>query len=121
MARKPTLDATVFPHKLDELGRVSRVVQPAAAVDNVVLLQDAQPRADGWRVGKYEYLPAVVRRMRLEHLLEPRYLLVIDRHLVRCVLSCTEHRRAHADEERLVSDLPHELRRLFFMDATEGL
>ena len=48
MATEPRLDARVGAHDLDELAAVlTTVVQPAAAVDDVVFLEDTEPRAPG--------------------------------------------------------------------------
>ena len=60
-------------------------------------LKHAQARADGRRVREDEDLPAVCRRVRLDNVLEPLELLVVDGHLqpgagsiaLGCRLDCT--------------------------------
>mmetsp|Transcript_37820 Transcript_37820/g.96033 ORF Transcript_37820/g.96033 Transcript_37820/m.96033 type:complete len:301 (-) Transcript_37820:1-903(-) len=83
----------------------------------MVLLEDAQPRADGRRVGEDEDLPAVCGRVRRDHVLEPLELLVVDGDLVARVLGGTEDSRAEADEQGLLGDLPLELHGRLAMDA----
>ena len=64
VAREPSLDAAVFPDKLDELAAllVVGVVEPAAAVDDVVLLEDAEAGAVWRSVRENEDLPAIIGR-----------------------------------------------------------
>mmetsp|Transcript_57787 Transcript_57787/g.135683 ORF Transcript_57787/g.135683 Transcript_57787/m.135683 type:complete len:301 (+) Transcript_57787:764-1666(+) len=114
VAREPRLDAAVLAHQLDELAALLlvRVVEPAAAIDDVVLLQHAQARAVGGGVREDEDLPALGRGVLLQDLLEPQHLLIVDGDLVRGVLGAPEHGRAEADEQRLLSDLALELRGL---------
>ena len=57
-------------------------------------LEHAQARADGRRVREDEDLPAVYGRVRLDNVLEPLELLVVDGHLVARVLCCAEDGRA---------------------------
>ena len=65
------------------------------AEDRVVArLQHAQARADGRRMREDEDLPAVCRRVRLDNVLEPLELLVVDGHLVARVLCGAEDGRA---------------------------
>eukprot|EP00961_Rhodomonas_salina_P050416 676975-Rhodomonas_salina.7 len=77
VAREPRLDAAVLAHQLDELAALLlvRVVEPAAAIDDVVLLQHAQARAVGGGVREDEDLPALGRGVLLQDLLEPQHLL----------------------------------------------
>ena len=123
VAAEPGLDAAVLPHQLDEFARrrAAAVVQPAAAVDDVVVLQHAQPGPDRRRVREDEDLPALARRVRLHEVLEPGDLRVVDDHLVRRVLGLAEDRRPEADEQRLLGDLARELRAGLAVDAAEGL
>ena len=72
-------------------------------------LEDAQPGADGRRVGEDEDLPAVCGRVRRDDVLEPLELLVVDGDLVARVLGGAEDRRAEADAQGLLGDLPLEL------------
>mmetsp|Transcript_57947 Transcript_57947/g.136347 ORF Transcript_57947/g.136347 Transcript_57947/m.136347 type:complete len:257 (+) Transcript_57947:142-912(+) len=46
-----------------------------------------------------------------EDFLEPLHLGIVDSHLVRCELGISEYSRAEPNQQRLVSDLAHELRR----------
>ena len=84
MSREPTLDASVLPHQLDELPTVLliRMVQPAAAVDDVILLQDAQTGSVGRGVGEDEDLPPLVGGVGAAEVLEPGDLGVVDDDLV---------------------------------------
>ena len=84
MSREPPLDASVLPHQLDEFATILlvRMVQPAAAVDDVVLLQDAQTGAVGRGVGEDEDLPPLVGGMSAEEFNEPGDLLIVDNDLV---------------------------------------
>mmetsp|Transcript_25197 Transcript_25197/g.74957 ORF Transcript_25197/g.74957 Transcript_25197/m.74957 type:complete len:535 (+) Transcript_25197:92-1696(+) len=101
VSREPPLDAAVPPDELDELARrarvrllAARVVQPAAAVDDVVLLQHPQPGADRRRVRKHEDLPPLLGGVLAHQPLEPGELLVVDCHLVARVLCRAEDCRA---------------------------
>ena len=66
-------ETAVLAHELDELGGrlAARVVEPAAAIDDVVLLEHAQPRADRRRVREDEDLPALLGRVRRDDVLKP--------------------------------------------------
>ena len=140
MPREPGLDAAVLAHQVDELAALLliRVIQPAAAVDDVVLLQHAQARTIGRSMREDEDLPAIFRGVIDQNLLEPLHLLccfeimasrvktlasrshkymkegweqtIVDGDLVRSILRGPKHGRAHSNQERLVSDLAHELR-----------
>jgi len=97
VAREPGLDATVLTHELDEFGRglwitvlSARVIEPAAPIHNVVLLQHAKTRANGRSVCENEDLPALRRRVRRDQILEPLKLLIVDGYLVRGVLCRAE-------------------------------
>ena len=104
---EPALDLRVGAHGVDEQLRSHRVVvvEPAAAVDDVALLEHAQARADHGRVREAENLPPVLVRVLLHGLDEPVELLLVHRHLVRGVRGVAELRRAEADDERLGRDL----------------
>ena len=69
---------------LDELLRRDAVVvvEPAAAVHHVALLQHAKARADDRGVREDEDAPAILGRVVLDGLLEPLQLLIINEHLV---------------------------------------
>mmetsp|Transcript_16554 Transcript_16554/g.32656 ORF Transcript_16554/g.32656 Transcript_16554/m.32656 type:complete len:381 (+) Transcript_16554:1173-2315(+) len=112
VAREPRLDAAVLADKLDELAALLlvRVVEPAAPVDHVVLLEDTQARPVWGGVGEDEDLPAVGGGVLLEHLLEPHHLGIVDGHLVRGVLGVPEDGRAEPNEKRLLGDQALELR-----------
>ena len=139
MPREPGLDAAVLTHQVDELAALLLigVIQPAAAVDDVVLLQHTQAGTIGRSMREDEDLPAIGRGVIDQHLLEPLHLLcwfgswqvvsnaclqvvqthqegwertIVDGDFVRSILRGPEHGRAHSHQERLVSDLAHELR-----------
>ena len=65
MSAEPTLDAAMLTDQLNELAAILLVgmVEPAASVDNMILLQDTQSRSIGWGVRKDKYLPALIGRM----------------------------------------------------------
>ena len=85
MSGEPSLDAPVLPDELDELAAlgVVGVVEPAAAVHDVALLEDAEAGADDGRVREAEYLPAILERVFLDRLHEPVELLVIHGDLLK--------------------------------------
>ena len=70
-------------HQFNELGAAAAVVEPAAAVDHVVLLEHPEAAADGRRVSEAENLPAVFRWVVLQEVLEPRDLLLVHSYLRR--------------------------------------
>mmetsp|Transcript_13471 Transcript_13471/g.52928 ORF Transcript_13471/g.52928 Transcript_13471/m.52928 type:complete len:586 (+) Transcript_13471:1619-3376(+) len=111
---EPALDLGALAHRLDEeLGRaLVVVVEPAAPVDDVALLEDAEAGADDGRVREAEDLPAVLEGVLLDGLHEPVELLLVDGHLVRGVLRVAELRGPEADDESLGGDLVAELRGL---------
>ena len=73
MAGEPRLDAAVLAYKLYELdgGLAARVVEPTTAIDDVVLLQNAQAAADRRCVREHKHFPPVLRRVLLAGLLKP--------------------------------------------------
>mmetsp|Transcript_60690 Transcript_60690/g.157812 ORF Transcript_60690/g.157812 Transcript_60690/m.157812 type:complete len:200 (-) Transcript_60690:315-914(-) len=87
----------------------------------MVLLQNAQPRADRRSMCEDEYLPALRGRVADNQVLEPLELLVVNGHLVRGVLSAAKHSRAQANKQGLLGNEPRELRRGLAMNAHEGL
>ena len=62
---EPTLDATVFPNELNELAAFGIVgmVEPAATVDDVILLKDAETGSIRRGVSEDEDLPSIVGGM----------------------------------------------------------
>ena len=84
MSAEPTLDAAMLTDQLNELATILFVgmVEPAATVDDVILLQDPQTGAIGRSVREYEYLPPLVGGMLDEKVFEPCNLLVVDNDLV---------------------------------------
>ena len=84
MSTEPTLDAAMLPHELDELATILFIgmVEPAASVDDVILLQHPQTGAIGRSVRKDKYLPPLVGGMVDQKVFEPCNLLVVDNHLV---------------------------------------
>mmetsp|Transcript_26063 Transcript_26063/g.35919 ORF Transcript_26063/g.35919 Transcript_26063/m.35919 type:complete len:219 (+) Transcript_26063:1496-2152(+) len=84
VAAEPRLHAGIRSHDLDELaGRGSaRVVEPAAAVHDVILLQHSQTTAHWRSMRKHEYFPSVFSGMCFRHLLEPGDLTIVNKHFV---------------------------------------
>mmetsp|Transcript_12356 Transcript_12356/g.35843 ORF Transcript_12356/g.35843 Transcript_12356/m.35843 type:complete len:676 (-) Transcript_12356:268-2295(-) len=123
VAREPALDAAVLAHQLDELATPVLVgmVEPAAAVDDVVLLQHAQPAAVGRGVGEHEDLVAFVGGVAAQEVFEPPDLGVVDDDLVARVRRVSERGRAQPHQERPVGDLPCEVRRRLVVYRHERL
>mmetsp|Transcript_19692 Transcript_19692/g.31896 ORF Transcript_19692/g.31896 Transcript_19692/m.31896 type:complete len:266 (-) Transcript_19692:78-875(-) len=114
MSREPSLDTTMLPDQLDKLLALLliTVIQPTASIDDVILLQDPQSTSIRRSVREDEDLPTLVGGMRLDQILEPIDLLLIDRDLVTGVNGIPEQRGSHAHQQGLVGDLPAELRSL---------
>lgn len=74
-----------YLYQLDELGGFlpSAVVQPAAAVDHVVFLENAEAAPDRRRVREDKHLPAVFGGVLFEQVFEPRDLDLVHGHLAR--------------------------------------
>jgi hypothetical protein len=70
---------------------------------------------------EHEDLPALLRRVLLEHALEPRELSLVDRDLVRGVLGVAEDGGSQPHDQRLFGHLRHKVRGGLAMDAEEGL
>ena len=81
------------------------MVEPAAPVDDVALLEHAEAGADDGGVREAEDLPAVFVGVLLDGLHEPVELFLVDGHLVRGVGGVAELRGAETDDERLGGDL----------------
>mmetsp|Transcript_3508 Transcript_3508/g.6415 ORF Transcript_3508/g.6415 Transcript_3508/m.6415 type:complete len:313 (+) Transcript_3508:763-1701(+) len=113
VSREPRFDGAVLTHELDELAAllVVRVVEPAAAIDHMVLLQHAQSRSVGRGVRKDKDLPPVGGWVVNERLLEPGELRVVDGDLVRGVLGLAKDGGSEAHQQRLVGNEARELRR----------
>ena len=109
--REPRLDAPVLPHELDELLALLlvAVIEPAAAVHDVVLLQHPQAAPVGRGVCEDEYLPPLVGGVFDEDVLEPVDLPLVDGDLVTREYRLPEDGAPETDEQRLVGDLPAEL------------
>eukprot|EP00982_Pelagococcus_subviridis_P013119 31220-Pelagococcus_subviridis.AAC.3 len=91
---EPPFDLRVAAHGVDEELRRHGVVvvEPAAAVDDVALLQDAETGADHGRVREAEDLPPVLVRVLLDRLHEPVELLLVHGDLVGGVRGVAELR-----------------------------
>mmetsp|Transcript_28266 Transcript_28266/g.50084 ORF Transcript_28266/g.50084 Transcript_28266/m.50084 type:complete len:268 (-) Transcript_28266:230-1033(-) len=123
MTREPGLDATMFSNKFNELSAFIfvGVIQPAASVDDVVLLQNTQSRSIGRCVGENKQLPTIFGRMSLDSFFEPFQLFGINGNLVRGVFGITEHSRRQSHQEGLVCNLTTELGRWLAMNSQEHL
>ena len=83
---EPSFDASVLAHDFNKFAVIlSRVVQPAAAVDNVVLLQHAQTAAHGRSVCEHKNTPSVLGLALLNYartnMPKLQYLLIKTHHL----------------------------------------
>jgi hypothetical protein len=101
----------VLPHELDELLALLlvAVIEPAASVHDVVLLEHPQAAPVGRGVGEDEYLPPLVGGVFDEDVLEPVDLPLVDGDLVTREYRLPEDGAPETDEQRLVGDLPAEL------------
>lgn len=65
MSAEPTLYAAMLSNELNELATILLIgmVEPAASVDYVILLQNTQSRSIGWGMSKDKYLPSLVGGM----------------------------------------------------------
>jgi hypothetical protein len=106
VAREPGLHAAMLAHKVDELAALLlvRVVQPAAAVHHVVLLEHAEARTVGRRVGEYEHSPPVLGGVVNEEVLEPPDLLCVLQ--VGCRVSRLFRTRARGADAQTGGDAP---------------
>mmetsp|Transcript_36373 Transcript_36373/g.48134 ORF Transcript_36373/g.48134 Transcript_36373/m.48134 type:complete len:262 (-) Transcript_36373:341-1126(-) len=123
MSREPGLDTTVLAYELDELTalEIVGVVEPAASIDNVVLLEDTETRSVGGCVGEDEDLPSLRGGVGLESFLKPCHLSIVNSDLVRGVLSVTEDGGGHTHEKSLICNKTRELRSGLAMLTKEHL
>ena len=117
------LDAPVFSDQVDELLALLLVgvIQPAASVNNVILLQHTQSRSIRRRMRKYEDLPSILSLVRLHEVLKPVNLLLVNGDLMRGEFRITEKSGAHTHKKRLVSNLTAELRSFLVVCAEVNL
>ena len=111
--REPGLDAAVFTDNFNELAalQVVGVVQPAASINNVILLQHAKTGPVGGSMGEDHNLPSLRSGVVLDRLFEPSKLFIVNGNFVRSVCGVTENSRTKTDEEGLLSDQAAKLRR----------
>ena len=74
------------------------MVEPAAAVDDVILLQDAQTGSVGRGVGEDEDLPSLVGGVGEKEVFEPGNLLIVDDDLVAGVGGIAEDSTAQTND-----------------------
>jgi hypothetical protein len=93
VTRKPCLDATVFTDDFYELAALLIVgmVEPAATVDDVVLLQDTKTAAVRGSMGEHKDSPTLVGGVCLDSIFKPLELFLVNRHFVRSVLRRAEN------------------------------
>ena len=101
----------MLPNQLNKLLALLliRMVQPTASIHHVILLQHPQSTPIGRRMRKYKHLPTIISRMRLQNILKPIDLLLINRHLMRGIHGITKDSGAHAHQQSLVGHLAAEL------------
>jgi hypothetical protein len=119
MSTKPGLDTPVLPDQLDEFLALLfvRVVQPAATVDNMVLLQDTKSTAIGRGMGEDEYLPSILGGVSLDEVLEPIDLSLVDCDLVGGVNGITKDGGSKSNKESFVGNLAAEVRSFLVVGA----
>ena len=67
VSAEPSLDAAMLAHEFDKFATLGLVgmIQPTAAIDNVIFLDDAQAAAIGRRVREYkDFVPFIRWRER---------------------------------------------------------
>ncbi len=110
LLRQTHFDAWILAHDLNKPSRVlGAVVQPAAAVHDMVLLQHAQATAHRGRVREHEYPPAVIRRAFFDGVFEPFHLFLVDEHFVGSVHCVSKDGRAESDQHSILGDDVFEL------------
>lgn len=111
----------MLPDDLDELSAILlvAVIQPAAAVHDVILLDDAYAAPVGRGVREHEDAPPLVGGLAPHEVLEPVDLPLVDEDLVARVLGVAKDRAAKSHEQGLLRDLPAELGRLLPVTAQE--
>jgi hypothetical protein len=74
----------MLPNQLDKLATVFfiRMIQPAASINNVILLNDPYSRPVGRCVREYKNAPPLFGRLRFEQLFKPTNLFVVNNNFV---------------------------------------
>mmetsp|Transcript_2132 Transcript_2132/g.4820 ORF Transcript_2132/g.4820 Transcript_2132/m.4820 type:complete len:313 (-) Transcript_2132:195-1133(-) len=111
VSREPSLDGSMFSYEFNKLAALAFVgmIEPAAAIDDMVLLNDSETRSIGRSVGKDKDFPIVVGRMLLEQIFKPINLGLIDNDFMRSKRSISKDGGSHADQQGLVGNLATEL------------
>mmetsp|Transcript_25251 Transcript_25251/g.45047 ORF Transcript_25251/g.45047 Transcript_25251/m.45047 type:complete len:237 (+) Transcript_25251:976-1686(+) len=119
VAGEPALDLRVGANGLDKLfaRHLVVVVQPAAAINDVALLQHAQRGADNGRVAETKDGPAILLGVCLHRLHKPFDLRRVHRHLVRSKLRRPKLSRAQPDYKYFRRNFVAKLRRLLSQNA----
>ena len=95
------------------------MIQPAASVNNVILLEYTKARSVWWSVGKDKDFPSFFRGMGLDSFFEPIQLSLIDSYFVRSVNGITEDSRSQSYEKRLIRNLMNKMGCWLSMSAKE--
>mmetsp|Transcript_2134 Transcript_2134/g.4825 ORF Transcript_2134/g.4825 Transcript_2134/m.4825 type:complete len:282 (-) Transcript_2134:132-977(-) len=121
VTREPGLDRAVLTDKFNELSALDLVgvVQPAASVDNVVLLKNTKSGSVRGSMGEDKDLPSFIGRVSLDDVLEPVNLFLVDGDFVRSVLGLTEDGGSHTNQQGLFGNLAHELRSILVVSTQE--
>mmetsp|Transcript_6268 Transcript_6268/g.9229 ORF Transcript_6268/g.9229 Transcript_6268/m.9229 type:complete len:307 (-) Transcript_6268:225-1145(-) len=123
VTREPCLDATVFTdqfNKLTALGLVG-MIQPTAAIYNVIFLQNTESTSIWWSMGKDHNFPTLSRRVVLADLFEPIDLLLIDRYFMRSILGISKDRRSHTNQQSLVRNFTHKVRGVLLVNSQKHI
>ena len=85
------------------------MIEPAAAIYDMVFLNHTNATTDWRRVRKHDNLPTVISRVILNDFLKPMNLIVIDNNFVGSEFGSSENRRSKTNEKRLLCDQASEL------------
>ena len=123
VTREPSLDASVFTDKFNELSALGFIgmVQPAASIDNMVLLQHTKTTSIRRGMGEDKDLPAIISRVVLDNLLKPVNLVLVNSDLMGGVLDITENSGSHTYQKGLFRNFTVELRSWLSMSFQEHL
>mmetsp|Transcript_3850 Transcript_3850/g.5615 ORF Transcript_3850/g.5615 Transcript_3850/m.5615 type:complete len:295 (+) Transcript_3850:400-1284(+) len=120
MSRKPGLNRPVLSNQVNELLALFliRMVQPTASIHNVILLQHTQSRPIRRSMREHKDLPSILRLVRLNKVLKPVNLCLVNGNLMRSEFRITEQSGAHTHKKCLIGNLTAELRS-FLVVCTE--
>lgn len=121
VSREPGLDAAVLAHEFNKLAALFIVgmVEPAAAIDDVIFLQDAETTSIGRSVGKDKDAPSVRGGMGLESFFKPVELRLVNGHLVRGVPGVAKDRGSETNEQGFFGNEAAKLGRRLAVHAQE--